>query len=340
MGKLPFLLPLGWLYGQLTVIRNELFNRGLLQQFSPEQRTISVGNLTVGGTGKTPMIEYLARLLRTNQSIATISRGYGRRSKGFRMADIRTDNAETIGDEPLQILRKFGDTVAVCVGEKRADALRKLHQLRPDITTVLLDDAFQHRAVLPHLNLLLCDYNRPFYADYPFPAGLLREGRRGANRADAVIVTKCPDALPNSEQADIRRKIGRYTRPETPVFFAGLRYDSPVSFAGDEASMSLLPGQPVVLVSGLANADPLDRYVQKQFALLDHHRFADHYAYTRADVDRLLAHLPNNAMLLTTEKDWVKLDTLLTDAEKKRWAYLPITVRFLADEAAFRALVV
>lgn len=284
------------------------------------------------------MIEYMVRLLHTTRSIATLSRGYGRRSKGFRMADIRTDNAETIGDEPLQILRKFGDTVTVCVGEKRADALQKLHQRRPDITTVLLDDAFQHRAVLPHLNLLLCDYNRPFYADYPFPAGLLREGRRGASRADAVIVTKCPDALPDSEQADIRRKIGRYTRPETPIFFAGLHYDAPVSFAG--GADGVLPGKPVVLVSGLANADPLDRYVQGQFTLLSHHRFADHYAYTRADVDRLLAHLPADATLLTTEKDWVKLDILLTNAEKKRWAYLPITVRFLADEAAFQALVV
>jgi tetraacyldisaccharide 4'-kinase len=308
----------------------------LLHQFRPIQHTISVGNLTVGGTGKTPMIEYLARLLLTTQAIATLSRGYGRKTTGFRLADRRTDTAETIGDEPLQILRKFGNTVTVCVGEKRADALQKLHLLRPDITTVLLDDAFQHRAVQPHLNLLLCDYNRPFYADYPFPAGLLREGRMGANRADAVIVTKCPDKLSIAEQAEIRQKIGEYTRPETPVFFAGLYYDAPVSFG---VGALLLPDQPVVLVSGLANADPLERYVQERFTLLSHHRFADHYAYTRVDVDRLLAQLPAQATALTTEKDWVKLDTLLTDVEKQRWVYLPITVRFLADEAVFQALV-
>ncbi len=285
------------------------------------------------------MIEYLTRLLQTNQAIATLSRGYGRKTTGFRLATLHTDTAETIGDEPAQILRKFGDTVTVCVGEKRADALRQLHLLRPDITTVLLDDAFQHRAVQPHLNLLLCDYNRPFYADYPFPAGLLREGRQGANRADAVVVTKCPDALTGAEQATIRQQIREYARTGVPVFFAGLRYDAPVSFAGVETALSLLPGRAVVLVSGLANADPLERYVQGRFTLLSHRRFADHHAYTRADVDRLLAQLPADAMLLTTEKDWVKLDTLLTDIEKSRWAYLPIMVRFLTDEASFQALV-
>ncbi len=337
MVRLSFLLPLGWLYGQLTATRNGLFNKGLLQQFCPVQRTVSVGNLTVGGTGKTPLIEYLARLLHPTQSIATLSRGYGRQTKGFRIADGHTDTAETIGDEPLQILRKFGDTVTVCVGEKRADALRQLHQIRPDITTVLLDDAFQHRAVQPHLNLLLCDYNRPFYADHPFPAGLLREGRRGANRADAVIVTKCPDTLPDTGQAAIRQKIQRYTRPGVPVFFAGLRYHAPISFSGGD--QVLLPGQPVVLVSGLANADPLERYVQQHTTLLSHRRFADHYAYTRADVDGLLAQLPANATALTTEKDWVKLGILLTAVEKKRWAYLPVAVYFLTDEAAFQALV-
>lgn len=317
-------------------MRNNLFDRGLFRQFSPPQRAISVGNITVGGTGKTPLIEYLARLLQTTQSIATLSRGYGRRTKGFRVANDQTDTAKTIGDEPLQLLRKFGDTVTVCVGEKRADALQKLYQLRPDITAVLLDDAFQHRAVQPHLNLLLCDYNRPFYDDYPFPAGLLREGRMGANRADAVIVTKCPNALSQTEQTAIRQQIGRYSRPGVPVFFAGLRYDAPVSFATGEA---VLPGQPVMLVSGLANADPLDQYVRGQFGVLAHRRFADHYAYTRADVDRLLAQLPAGATALTTEKDWVKLDALLTDAEKNRWVYLPVAVYFLAGEAAFQALI-
>ena len=339
MVKLSLLLPLSWLYGQVTAIRNNLFDRGLFRQFSPRQRTVSVGNLTVGGTGKTPLIEYMARILLTNKTIATLSRGYGRQTQGFRVADQRTDTAETIGDEPLQLLRKFGDTITVCVGEKRADALRELYQLRPDISTVLLDDAFQHRAVLPHLNLLLCDYNRPFYADYPFPAGLLREGRQGANRADAVIVTKCPNTLSDAEQADIRRKIGRHSRPRVPVFFAGLRYDPLISFADSEIAAPLLPGQPVVLVSGLANADPLEQYVRGQFALLSHCRFADHYAYTRADVDRLLSQLPAGATVLTTEKDWVKLDTLLTNTEKKRWVYLPIVVRFLAEEAAFQMLV-
>jgi tetraacyldisaccharide 4'-kinase len=331
-----FFLPLSWLYEQLTTTRNRLFDNGLLGQFRPVQHTISVGNLTVGGTGKTPMIEYLVRLLLPTQPVATLSRGYGRKTKGFRIANINSDTADIIGDEPLQILRKFGDMVTVSVGEKRANALQQLHLLRPAITTVLLDDAFQHRAVQPQLNLLLCDYNRPFYTDYPFPAGLLREGRQGANRAHAVIVTKCPDTISDIEKAAVAKKIRRYTRHNTPVFFAGLRYDAPVSFAVGEA---VLPGQPVVLVSGLANADPLEGYVQKQFALLQHHRFADHHAYTRADIDRLMAHLPTEVTVLTTEKDWVKIDGLLTDSEKNLWAYLPVAVRFLDNEATFQALV-
>lgn len=268
---------------------------------------------------------------------ATLSRGYGRQTKGFRVAGI-TDTAQTLGDEPLQLYRKFGRLIRVCVGERRVDALRQMQQLFPQLRRVLLDDAYQHRAVDPQLNLLLSDYNRPFYADYPFPAGRLRESRSGADRADAVIITKCPHTLSANEQGQIQQAVRRYSRADVPVLFAGLQYDQPVSFATHRSGDMR---QPVVLVSGLANASPLDAYVKQTFDLLRHHRFADHYAYQRTDLDRLLTELPPGASLLTTEKDWVKLDALLTPDERATLPlyYLPIAVRFLPDsDRAFEQL--
>ncbi len=308
----------------------------------PDQVVICVGNLAVGGTGKTPMIEYMVSHLADTRRLATISRGYGRRTRGFRLAT-PTDTAATLGDEPLQLYRKFGRAdnppVLVCVGERRAEALQQLRRDQPQIDTVLLDDAFQHRAVQPHLNLLLTDYNRPFYTDHPFPEGRLRESRWGARRADAVIVTKCPDTLSATEQALITGRVCRYTRPDGVVFvfFTGLRYGKPVPFGEQLTDMTT----DVVLVSGLANADSLEQYVRQQFRLLRHDRFADHYAYTRADYERLRANCPPGAALLTTEKDWVKLDALLTEAERatEPLYYLPVAVRFLAGEESFWSLV-
>ena len=298
------------------------------------------------------MIEYLIkRFLRSPAVVpletVTLSRGYGRQTTGFRMAQ-DADTASTIGDEPLQLYRKFGqqanpphrraDRVRVCVGEKRADAIQTIQTRYPETKRVLLDDAFQHRAVQPHLNLLLLDYNRPFYLDHPFPAGRLRERRHGARRADAVIVTKCPATLPIVEQQRIKELLRPYTRPETPVFFAGLQYDQPMRFATHQPASNL---REIVLVSGLANADPLEQYVRQAFSMQQHHRFADHYAYSRADLDQFLRHLKPGVSLLTTEKDWVKLDVLLTPDERATLPlyYLPIQVAFVGDdERAFDRL--
>lgn len=299
----------------------------------------------MGGTGKTPMVEYLIKRLSTSPigptpGIVTLSRGYGRQTTGFRLAN-DSDTADTIGDEPLQLYQKFGRspnpprTVRVCVGERRADAIQTIQTLYPETGRILLDDAFQHRAVQPHLNLLLMNYNRPFYADHPFPAGLLRERRHGAHRADAVIVTKCPTGLSMAEQQAITKAISRYTRPETPVFFAGLQYDQPMLFATQQPANNL---RDVVLVSGLANADSLEEYVRRAFSMHHHVRFADHHAYTRSDLDQLLTRLTPGASLLTTEKDWVKLDALLTPGERTALPlfYLPVQMVFLGeDEGVF-----
>lgn len=329
------LLPLSSVYGALVDVRNWLFDNNLLNSFRPTVFTIGVGNLTVGGTGKTPLIEYLIKRhpmadVASNRETVTLSRGYGRRTKGFRMAG-DLDTADTIGDEPRQLYRKFGGRVRVCVGERRADAIRVIQARYPETGQILLDDAFQHRAVRPHLNLLLMDYNRPFYTDHPFPAGWLRERRHGAQRADAIIVTKCPADLSAADQQLIRENIGQYARPRTPVFFAGLQYGPPRSFATHQPAND---PREVLLVSGLASADPLEQYVRQTFPMQHHHRFADHHAYTRAELDQLMAALKPGASLLTTEKDWVKLDELLTPGERTTLPlfYLPVQMVFLGDD--------
>ncbi len=343
------LRPFSALYGQLLMLRNWLYDKHIKSVFRPKQKIISVGNLTVGGTGKTPMIEYLVRKLligvskttpsdQTALPIATLSRGYGRRSTGFRLAG-PTDTAHTIGDEPLQLYRKFGQQVAVAVAERRVEGLQQLSDQCPGCGLVLLDDAFQHRAVQPHLNMLLTDYNRPFYHDHPFPEGRLRERRQGAKRADVIVVTKCPDHLSDSEKQRIIDAIAPYKVTQTPIFFSGLQYDEPKAFGNQ--SVTLYEKTPVVLVSGLANADPLDAYVRKSFALIRHHRYNDHHDYSRSEVNALVGNLPHGAILLTTEKDWVKFDPLLTDDERTTLPlyYLPVAVRFLDREDAFLQLV-
>ncbi|GAB3956554.1 tetraacyldisaccharide 4'-kinase [Spirosoma harenae] len=331
------LLPLSGLYGLVVEIRNWLFDKHLLKSTKSPVYSICVGNLTVGGTGKTPMVEFLIKRSLVTQlnpfgTIATVSRGYGRQTTGFRVAT-PADTADTIGDEPLQIYRKFGQHIRVCVGERRVEAIQSLVALHPETDLVLLDDAFQHRAIQPHLSILLMDYNRPIYDDFPFPAGRLRERRKGARRADVIVVTKCPMNLWDTEQQRITARIRPYTIAQTPILFAGLSYGDPVSFATHQVTTTL---KAVVLVSGLANADPLEYHVRQTFELINHKRFVDHYAYTRADLESMMAGLPPDTALLTTEKDWVKLDELLSPDERTIWPlyYLPVAVQFLSDQEA------
>ncbi|MBO0929707.1 tetraacyldisaccharide 4'-kinase [Fibrella aquatilis] len=332
------------LYGGITDWRNRLYDSGFIKPARPTQYCIGVGNLTVGGTGKTPAVSYLIQLLtglnhHATGKLATLSRGYGRQTKGFRIAT-PSDTAATLGDEPLELYRTLGQLATICVGERRAAALTKLAALRPDIGTVVLDDAFQHRAVLPQLQLLLMDYNRPFYTDEPFPGGRLRERRHGANRADLVIVTKCPYDPNPTERAQITQQISQYTRPKTPIIFAGLTYSAPIHFATNQPV--IIKKSPVLLVTGLANAEPLVHYVSETFGLLEHVAFADHHAYSRADVERLLHRCPPNTWLLTTHKDQVKLVALLTNDElQRKLAYLPVAMQFfqLRDAATLKRMV-
>lgn len=322
------LLPFSWLYGLITDVRNFLFDHGILKSRKVPQTVISVGNLTVGGTGKTPVIEYLARLFSDSTRTAILSRGYGRETRGFVEAD-QSATAASIGDEPFQFYTKFDPQVTVAVCEKRVEGATEIHRRHPDIALLLLDDAYQHRAIRRDLNILLNDYNRPFYEDHPFPAGRLRERRQGARRADAVIVTKCPSALSHQEQEQIRAQVHRYTARAVPVFFATTRYEAPVGYEGGAVQL-----KNVKMAAGIANPAPFAAYLMARFNVTDQAVFADHHNYTASDVDGLIKNLKNDTFVVTTEKDMVKLKPLVVSKGcAARFAYIPVSVDF--GDAAF-----
>lgn len=329
------LTALSRLYGLLTGAWHRLYDAGWRRSAAFDRFVIGVGNLTVGGTGKTPHVEYLVRRLAPHFNVAILSRGYGRRTKGYRLAGPH-DTAETLGDEPGQFYQKFGNAVPVAVGEERAAAIPRLLADHPETEVILLDDAFQHRAVRPQLNLLLTDFNRLFFTDEMLPLGRLREGPRGAIRADAVLVSKCPETLSQFDRKKIETEVKKYVRSRVPVFFTTFRYGDPQPVNGQ-----LWPTDArALLVTGLANPEPLETYVQERFGLLAHRRFADHHAYTAADLEKLTNGVsPKNAggsvptVVLTSEKDAVKLGPLLA-AHPVPWPvfYLPIEVDFLFGE--------
>lgn len=331
------LAPLAQLYGLLTGAWHRLYDAGWRRSVAFDRFVIGVGNLTVGGTGKTPFVEYLVRRLSPHFAVAVLSRGYGRRTKGYRLAG-PTDTADTLGDEPRQFYQKFGNAVPVAVGEERAVALPRLLVDHPETEVILLDDAFQHRAVRPQLNLLLTDFNRLFFTDEMLPLGRLREAPRGAVRADAVLVTKCPETLSETDRKKIESGVKKYVRSGVPVFFTAFRYGEPQPVNDHPWPAEVR----AALVTGLANPQPLEAHVRARFGLLAHRRFADHHAYTTADLEKLTAGFsPKTAtdgvptVVLTSEKDAVKLRPLLA-AHPVPWPvfYVPVEVQFLFGEGA------
>ncbi|MFM7486664.1 MAG: tetraacyldisaccharide 4'-kinase [Cytophagales bacterium] len=326
--------PFAALYNLAMRLRNHLYDIGQKPSFSFESVVISVGNLTVGGTGKTPMIEYLVRLLKGKYKLAILSRGYGRHTKGFRLA-IAADDATSIGDEPYQYFLKFGEEVLVAVCEERALAIPTLLNEPQPPQVILLDDAFQHRSVVPQLSILLTEYRRPFFNDYLMPFGRLREARGGAARADAIVVTKCEGSVESRMEMD--HKIKTYAG-DKPVFFSGLNYRPAVPFHHPNEL-----GKKVILVTGIANTAALAAHVTTHFELLKHLRYADHHQYTIFDIERIeaAARQLQADVILTTEKDWVKLKSaeLMAAMSSKKWFYLPIETEFINCGAEFDAMV-
>lgn len=326
------LLPFAWLYGLVVMGRNLLFDAGVLRSRRFPLPVIAVGNLAVGGTGKTPHTEYLLRLL-SDFRVAMLSRGYGRRTVGFALA---TDSgrASDIGDEPAQMHRKFPE-VLVAVDENRREGIEILmREQNHPIEVIVLDDAFQHRYVRAGMNLLLTDYHRRFTHDFLMPVGRLREPASGKKRADIIIVTKCPENLSADEAARIRKEMALQAGQK--MFFTTFGYGEayPLFPQAVPVAEQCLAGKPVLLVTGIAKPAPLRRYLEQTAASVTELAFPDHHNFTTIDLRRMsdaLASLPQDAVVVTTEKDAERLVEMSGLDNRLRRCLLvqPITVRVL-----------
>lgn len=327
------LYPFSVLYDAVTSIRNRLYDTGIRPSARFGIPLVGVGNLSVGGTGKTPMIEYLIRLLSDGYRLATLSRGYGRKTKGIRIASEK-ESAVTIGDEPMQFYRKFADKAVVAVGEDRALAVPYILHSHPEVNVILLDDAFQHRRVKPSFQILLTAYNHLFVEDYLLPAGRLRESKRGAMRADVIVVTKCPANISDDEMISIESSIRRYSKKA--VFFTSICYGSVLPSNG---IASYKPDR-VILVTGIANPGPMDEYLRKNYEVVRQFSFPDHHAYSPQDLETVCdAAAAENAAVVTTEKDLVKIEVGVFQRRSVPLYYLPIEIEFLKDGKEFDEMV-
>ncbi|MEJ7645658.1 MAG: tetraacyldisaccharide 4'-kinase [Chryseolinea sp.] len=330
------LYPFAVLYHLITSIRNTLYDQGRKASVRFDLPVLSVGNLAVGGTGKTPMIEYLIRLLCNEYEVATLSRGYGRQTKGFHIAD-PSDNAKTLGDEPFQFYVKYGDRVTVAVGEERAFAIPNILQKVRKTEIILLDDAYQHRSVRPSLNILLTEYYRPFYNDFLLPAGRLRESKENARRADLVLVTKCPEELSDEDMIEIEKELRKYA--DKPVFFTHIRYGSPVAYSRQDKVMK----DNVIVVSGISNPRPFITHARQNFKVIKELTFKDHHDFTVADLEKFVRYQQQypNVSLLTTEKDKAKLGSAELSAYTSQLSlfYIPIEFFFNRNGRDFDEIV-
>lgn len=300
------LYPFACIYGAATAFRNRMFDLGLKRSQVFEVPTLVVGNLAVGGTGKTPFVEFLLRHLSSNYQLAVLSRGYGRKTRGFILADDRA-SAEDIGDEPAQIYLKFKEEVKVAVGEERILAIPMILAACGDIQAILLDDAYQHRYLEPDMRILLTTYSRPFFSDQLLPVGRLRESRINAVRADVVVVTKCPLPLSPEQMERYVSGLRNFMRGGVPIYFAGLTYGTAYALS---AKAKGLPKN-LIVVTGIVDPNPLIEELSKNHTVLEVMSFPDHYRYSLKDLDSIRTvynkYKNQRTAILTTEKDAVKM---------------------------------
>lgn len=331
-----WLLPLSWLYGLGVKVRNLMFEWGILKSKSYRVPVISIGNLTVGGTGKTPHTEYLINLLQKKYKVAVLSRGYKRRSKGFLLAGKDTPMSQ-IGDEPCQMKHKFPD-VYVAVDKNRCRGIERLcaPDIQPQVDVVLLDDAYQHRYVKPGINILLVDYHRMICDDKLLPAGRLREPWTQKNRANIVIVTKCPKDLKPMEFRVVNRALKLY--PYQKLFFSTFVYGKLMPlFGGTSRKLSdLRNNEHVLLLTGIASPEQMKLDLEKYTGNIRSLSFGDHHYYTDKDVAHInsaFEEMPANSLIVTTEKDGSRLTeaTGFSEAVRNNLYVLPIEVAFMQN---------
>lgn len=321
------LFPFAVLYGWITQFRNFLFDRDILKSYRFDVPVIAVGNLSVGGTGKTPQIEYLIRLLAGQYNVATLSRGYKRKSKGFILADADSD-ASILGDEPFQFYQKFPN-ITVAVDANRKSGIKKLLSLVPKPDIILLDDAFQHRKVKAEFYILLTTYNDLFCDDFMLPTGNLRESRSGAKRSDVIIVTKCPETISETERQKIIKKIG----VNRPVFFSAIAYDDCVYAEGSTIEVSKIRHCDKLLLAGIAKPKPFFDYLQHQNDTML--TFPDHHHFNETDI-RNIQLKAGNLPIITTEKDYVRLKN---DIPRAQLFFLPIKTSFIFERENFDKMI-
>jgi len=333
------LLPLSWLYGAAVAIRNGLYDAGLLKSTTFDIPSISVGNITVGGTGKTPHVEFLANMLRDEYNMAVLSRGYLRNTRDFRIATVKCGPRE-IGDEPCQIKKRFPE-VTVAVDRDRVHAMRELMKITPPLDLVLLDDAFQHRALTPGYSILLIDFNRPMVNDRLLPAGNLREPAANRRRANMILVTKSPEDIKPIQMREYVNRLGLELGQH--LFFTGMRPAELIPVFGGESKTG--PGDfgdqvgGVLVVSGVVNPSSLTDFARKIHDNVEEIRFGDHHRYSIKDAGKIRAKAEamssgdKPVLTLTTEKDAVKLLELDFPETLKQFMYaFRQEVYFLNDD--------
>ena len=326
------LRPLGWLYGAAAAMRNLRYDSGRASSAVYPVPVISVGNITAGGTGKTPHTEYLTDLLRHRMTTAILSRGFGRSTKGYILAD-ESATSRTIGDEPMQMHRRFPDVrLAVC--EKRAQGIEQLiSTCNPQV--ILLDDAYQHRAVKPSLNILLVNYNRNILFDAMLPAGRLRESAAERKRADIIIVTKCPQDLSAAQMDELASALA--VKPGQQVFFTAIEYGTLYPMTGAAATPA--PNSPVLAVTGIAGPEPLVTQLRKEHNSVTLQAYPDHHRYSARNIRSItsaISQLGPDAIAVTTEKDSARLlDMQLPSELSSRLYIMPVKPLFLRDQELF-----
>ena len=332
-----WLTPLSWLYGLGVGFRNLLFKLGILKSRAFDIPVISVGNITVGGSGKTPHVEYLVSLLKDKMKVAVLSRGYKRKSKGYVLANDDTTMRE-IGDEPYQMKQKFPE-LYVAVDKKRTEGIDRLthDEQTKDVDVILLDDAYQHRYVKPGVNILLVDYHRLIIYDKLLPAGCLREPKEGKSRADIVIITKCPKDLRPMEYRVLMKALDLY--PYQSLYFTTLIYDNLKQVYGTESMpINSLPDRcNVLLLTGIASPKQMQNDLSVYNYNLSYLSFSDHHNFSKKDIrtiNRKFAELPSPKVIITTEKDVARIKFVegLNDEVKESMYALPVRIQFMLGQ--------
>ncbi|MDE6018112.1 MAG: tetraacyldisaccharide 4'-kinase [Muribaculaceae bacterium] len=331
------LTPFSWLYGFGVFMRNKFFDWGIFKEVSFNVPVVGVGNITVGGTGKTPHVEYILECLRYKRNIAVLSRGYKRKTKGFIIASAKS-TPDSIGDEPLQIYEKFGGTVKVAVCESRVKGVRQLIKEFPDLDLIVLDDSFQHRYIKPKLNIMLMDYSRPIYADDILPLGRLRESPQAIERADMVITTKCPASISALDMRIVSKHLN--LMPYQKLYFSSFDYGGLIPVFPDECVKRVLINEigaedSVLLLTGIANPRPFVNHFRQYLFKKRVLHFPDHHDFKKADLNEILVKFNalsgKNKYIITTEKDAMRIchNPYFPHELMSQIFYIPIGVKML-----------